>query len=155
MHQKHGSLKYNPNMMDPWGQHSCLFFLQKAAEERGDDVTELADPQYENAASSCQLEWSHVLASFQHAVIRIMRFSFKVFQGGNSFIFKDTINVLYEEISLHLLDKPNRGNLTQCRDETCHGVKNKWRASFQQSYIHLEKEKHFQSAYPFSEMFLL
>ncbi|XP_039660383.1 uncharacterized protein si:ch211-102c2.4 isoform X2 [Perca fluviatilis] len=27
-----------------------------AAEERGDDVTELADPQYENAASSCQLE---------------------------------------------------------------------------------------------------
>lgn len=76
MQQKHGSLKYNPNIMDRWGQHRCLFFLQKAAEQRCDDVTELADPQYENAASFWQLEWSHVLASFQHAVIQLMLFSF-------------------------------------------------------------------------------
>lgn len=64
--------------------------------------------------------------SFRSLVAKIF-----ILKGWIKFFKKDTRNVLYEEISLHLLDNPNIGKLTQCKDGTRHGVKNKWRVSFQ------------------------
>lgn len=100
------------------GLTSSVFSFFRRTEERYDDIT---------------VSWMITGSGFisaplrdlmsQPRIIQIVVF-FKLFSRVKQ-LFKDTRNVLYEEISLHLLDKPNIGKLTQCKDGTCHGVKNK------------------------------
>lgn len=61
---------------------------------------------------------------------------------------KDTRNYLYEEIRLHLLDKPNRQTYTKCKDG--HGVKNTWRVSFQKCHTSIwgKKKNIWKTTFP-------